>query len=72
MDSDVNETPRLSLWERLKYNWMPSIWAVQHWAVTHLLPLKFCHSCSGYFYEQCMTLPDKCQACYARDYGIPV
>ena len=54
------------------WNMQSRLWAVQHWTTTHLLGLRFCHSCSGYFHDPCMVLPDKCEACYARDYGVSV
>jgi hypothetical protein len=72
MNEDVNETPRLSWWTLLGYNMQSRRWSVEHWAAIHLLDLTFCSSCSGYFHEANMTLPDKCVACYARDYGVPV
>lgn len=68
---EVNETPHVSWWAIMLMNWQSRLWALQHWIVTHLCSLTFCHSCSGYFREACMTLPDKCEACYARDYAVP-
>jgi hypothetical protein len=69
---EVEPTPQVSRWMLLVWNWQSRMWGVEHWVLTHLFPLNFCPSCSGYFQEACMTLPDKCEACYARDYGIPV
>ena len=70
MGDDVNETPQVS-WLRLWWwNWQSIVLAVEHWLLTHAHGLRFCHSCSGYFREAGMTLPDKCEACYARDYGL--
>jgi hypothetical protein len=68
---DVNETPVLSFWTLARYNSQHRWWAVEHWLLTHCTSLHFCHSCSGYFREWCMMEPDKCAACYARDYGVP-
>ena len=68
----VNPTPHVPWWTLMLWNMQSRWWAVDHWLVTHVFRLQFCPSCSGYFRESCMTLPDKCEACYARDYGVPV
>ena len=67
--SQLEPTPRLSLRSLLRYRLEPYWWALQHWLALRL-GLQFCPSCGGYFYEHGMTLPDKCEHCYARDYGI--
>lgn len=54
----------------MRANWQSRWWAIEHWLVMHMHRMGFCHSCSGYFRKACMPLPDKCEACYARDYGI--
>lgn len=72
MDDEVEPTPHVPWWRVQFWNLQSLWWGVEHWGLTHLTRLRFCHSCSGYFPEQCMMLPDKCEACYARDYGIPV
>lgn len=69
---EVNETPQVSWWTIMLMNWQSRLWAVEHWVITHPIGLHFCPSCSGYFREACMTLPDMCEACYARSYGVPV
>ena len=69
---EVTPTPRILWLHIMLANWQSRWWAVQHWARVHLTGLHFCPSCAGYFQEWCMALPDKCDACYARDYGIPV
>jgi len=53
---ELNTTPHVAWWTLVLWNGQ----------------LHFCPSCSGYFREECMTLPDTCSACYARDYGVPV
>lgn len=70
---EVNETLDYpSRWTILLWNLQSRWWAIEHWMLTHLTGLHFCPSCSGYFREVSMMLPDKCEACYARDYGVPV
>lgn len=72
MNDEVNETPHVSWWMLVLYNVQSHLWETNHWLVIHLCGLHFCPSCSGYFHEASMVLPDKCESCYARDYGVPV
>ncbi len=68
---ELNTTPHVAWWTLVLWNGQTRVWWLRH-RVTRLLGLHFCPSCSGYFREECMTLPDTCSACYARDYGVPV
>lgn len=68
----VNETGDVSWLTLLRWRIEGRLWAIEHWALTHLSPLHFCPSCGGYFRAWGMALSDKCEACYARDYGVPV
>lgn len=73
MDEEVNEqTPQVSSAQQLWWNWQHNWWALEHWSAVYLCGLRFCHSCGGYFRAPSMVLPDKCEACYARDYGVSV
>jgi len=71
MMDEVNPTPHVSWWTLMRYKRDSRLWWLRH-RVTRMLGLHFCPSCSGYFHEAMMALPDMCDACYARDYGIPV
>lgn len=72
MEEEVNETPHVSYWNVLLGNVQQYWWALEHWSAVYLCGLRFCPSCSGYFREASMALPDRCEACYARDYGVSI
>ena len=68
MDDDTNMS-NISRWEIMRANIQSWRWWLEHWLLTHAFALQFCHCCSGYF-RGGMVEPDKCEACYARDYGM--